>query len=62
MLLVSDRPKLCGLDVRNERNVPPGLPGRLERSLYYPNNVALQKDSDDLVNLGERTNKGHARY
>ena len=62
MLLVLECSKIRGLGVRNERNVPPRLPGRLDRSLYYLNNVALHKDSDDLVNLGEITNKGHARY
>ena len=62
MLLASDRPKICGLDVRNERNLPPRLPGRLDRSLRYLSNVVLQKYSDDLVNLGERTNKGRARH
>jgi hypothetical protein len=62
IFVVSDCPKICGLGVRNERNVPPRLPGRLDRSLYYLNNVALEKDSDDLVNLGEITNKEHARH
>jgi len=62
MLLVSDCSKIYGLGVRNERNVPPRLPGRLDRSLYYPNNVAIQKDTDDLVNLGEIANEGHVRH
>jgi hypothetical protein len=62
MFLVLECSKICGLGVRNERNVPPRLPGRLDRSLHYLSNVVLQKDSDDLVNLGEITNKGHARH